>query len=137
MTLDDTIKLVIAEEQHSVAINVCFIYFAALAESRHRGAVSDLFQYLPAGLLTKCDDDMAMRIHNLITDFIEKCPSHSNVASAFRILLHLNICDTLKDYLIEKLKLYYGQGNAHNVFQICIVLTDMGMEIFRDENGGG
>jgi len=41
----------------------------------------------------------------------------------------------LKGYLIAKLKFFYAQGNAQNVFQICIVLTDMGMDIFRDEKG--
>src|SRR4051794_26740843 len=133
--IDDIISLVSDEEQHSAAINECFIYFAALAETRHRGAISDLFEALPAGLPTDCDDETALRIHNVITDFIEKCPSHPSVGSCFRTLLHLNACEDLKGYLIAKLKFFYAQGDAHNVFQICIVLSDMGMDIFRDENG--
>jgi hypothetical protein len=133
--LDDIISLVSDEEQHSAAINQCFLYFAALAETRHRGVVSDLFDVLPEGLPTDCDDKTALRIPKTITDFIEKCPSHPNVASCFHTLLHLKACDDLKAYLIDKLKLYYAQGNAQNVFHICIVLTDMGMHIFRDEKG--
>lgn len=68
-------------------------------------------------------------------DFIEKCPGHPNVGSSFRTLLHLKVCDDLKSYLIEKLKFYYAQRNAGNVFQICVVLTDLGEDIFRDEKG--
>src|SRR5580704_11204411 len=117
--LDDTIDLVAAEEVHSRAINRCFIYFAALAETRHRGAVSDLFGCLPPNYPTDCDDETALRVHNVIIDFIEKCPSHPNVGGCFRILLHLKAIDDLQGYLIEKLKLFHAQGNAVNVFQIC------------------
>jgi hypothetical protein len=133
--IDDAIKLLEAEEQHSAAVNECFIYFAALAETRHRGAVSDLFEILPSGLPTDCDEEKALLLHKVITDFIEKCPSHHNVASSFRTLLHLKASKDFKEYLISKLKSYYAQGNAQNVFQICIVLTDLGMDIFRDERG--
>jgi hypothetical protein len=133
--LDGIVDLVAAEESHSRAINNCFIYFAALAETKHRGCVSDLFECLPPHLPTECNDVTALRVHRTIIEFIEKCSSHPNVGSCFRTLLHLNASDNLQDYLIDKLKFYYAQGNAHNVFQICIVLTDMGMDIFRDENG--
>jgi hypothetical protein len=134
--LDDTINLVASEEEHLRAINSCFIYFAALAETKHRGAVSDLFECcVPPNYPTNCDGETVLRIHNVIVDFIEKCPSHPVVGSCFLTLLQLKASDNLKDYFIEKLKFFYAQGNAYNVFQICIVLTDMGMEIFRDENG--
>src|ERR1700743_775500 len=133
--LDDIITLVSNEQQHSARINECFLYFAALAESRRRGFVSDLFEVLPQGLPTDCDNEKARLIHKVITDFIEKCPSHPNVGSCFPTLLHLHAREILKDYCITKLKLYYVQGNAQNVFQICTVLTDLGVEIFRDENG--
>jgi hypothetical protein len=133
--LDDIIILVSDEERHSAAINECFIYFAALAETRYRGAISNLFEVLPPGLQTDCNNETALRIHRVITDFIEKCPSHPNVASCFRTLLHLKACHNLKGYLITKLKFFYAQGNAQNVFQICTVLTDMGMDIFRDDKG--
>jgi hypothetical protein len=133
--LEDIIKLVSSEEQHSAAINECFIYFAALAETRYRRAVSDLFEVLPPGLPTDCNNEIALRLHQVITDFVEKCPSHPNVASSFRILFHLKAEDDLKDYLLSKLKFYYAQGDAQNVYQICIVLEDLGLEIFRDEKG--
>ena len=96
--LEDAINLVSAEEKRMSAVNDCFVYFAALAETRHRGAVSNLFQYLPSDLPTDCDDNAALRIHNVITEFIEKCPAHPNAASAFRILLHLRASDDLKSY---------------------------------------
>jgi hypothetical protein len=133
--LDDIIKLVSDEEQHFACINECFIYFAALAETRHWGFTSELFKVLPPGLPTDCDDEKARLIHKAITDFIEKCPSHPNVGSCFRTLLLLNASEHLEDYCIAKLRLYYGQGDAHVVFQICTVLTDLGVDIFRDENG--
>ncbi len=133
--LDDVIRLVSDEDRHLAAINECFIYFAALAETRYRGAISDLFEVLAPDLPTVCDDETALRINNVIMDFIEKCPSHPNVGSSFRILLHLKVCDDLKGYLIEKLKFHYSQRNAGNVFQICVVLTDLGEDIFRDEKG--
>lgn len=117
------------------AINECFIYFAALAETRHWRFVSDLFEILPPDFPTDCDDAIALRIHHTIIEFIEKCPSHPNVGSCFRTLLYLKATDDLQDYLITKLKFFHAQGNAWNVFQICVVLTDMGMDIFRDENG--
>ena len=132
--LDDTINLVASEEEHSRAINRCFTYFAALAETRHRGAVSDLFMALPSSYPTDCDNETALQLHNVIIDFIEKCPQHPTVGCCFRTLLQLKASDNLKDYLIQKLKFFHTQGNAFNVFQICVVLTDMGMEIFRDEN---
>src|SRR5215469_6573382 len=133
--LEETINLLTAEEEHSRAITICFIYFAALAETRYRGARSDLYECLPPNFLRDCDDDTALKIHNVIIDFIERCPSHPNVGGTFRTLLYLKASDNLEGYLIEKLKLYYGQGNAFNVFQICTVLTDMGLDIFRDESG--
>src|SRR5262249_1498419 len=109
--LDETINLLAAEESHSRAINRCFIYFAALAETRHYGGIFDLFEALPPHLPTECDEATALRIHHAIIDFIEKCPSHSNVGSCFRTLLHLNVSNNLREYLIDKLKLYYGQGD--------------------------
>ena len=133
--LDDIIKLVSDEKEHAAVINECFVYFAALAETRYRGTISDLFEVLPDGLLTDCNNETAVRLHKVIENFIEKCPSHPNVPSSFPILFHLNASDKLKDYLLSKLKYYYGQGNAPIVYQICIVLEDLGMEIFRDENG--
>ncbi len=100
------------------AVNDCFIYFAALAETRHRGAVPDLFECLPSDLPTDCDNDAALRIHNVVTEFIEKCPGHPNVGPAFRILLHLHASDDLKSYLLAKLKFFYAQGDAHTVYQL-------------------
>lgn len=133
--LEDIIRLVSDEEQHLGCINECFIYFAALAETRHRGFTSDLFEVLPPGLPTDCDDEKAQLLHKVITDFIEKCPSHPNVGASFRTLIYLNAGKNSKDYCIAKLRLYYAQGDAHTVFQICAVLSDLGMEVFRDENG--
>ena len=95
--LEDAINLVSAEEKRMSAVNDCFVYFAALAETRRRGVVSDLFQCLAPELSTDCDDETALRIHNVITEFIERCPSHPNVCSAFRILLHLDASDGLND----------------------------------------
>ncbi len=117
------------------AVNDCFIYFAALAETRHRGAVPDLFECLPSDLPTDCDNDAALRIHNVVTEFIEKCPGHPNVGPAFRILLHLHASDDLKSYLLAKLKFFYAQGDAHTVYQLCTVIEDLGMDVFRDESG--
>jgi hypothetical protein len=94
--LQNAISLVSAEEQHMAAVNDCFVYFGALAETRHRGAVSDLFQCLSPELPTDCDDETALRIHNVITEYVERCPGHPNVGSAFRILLHLHASDNLK-----------------------------------------
>ena len=133
--LEDAINLVSAEEKRMSAVNDCFVYFAALAETRHRGAVSNLFQYLPSDLPTDCDDNAALRIHNVITEFIEKCPAHPNVGSAFRILLHLHAIDDLKSYLLAKLMFFYAQGHAHAVYQLCTVIEDLGMDVFRDESG--
>jgi hypothetical protein len=115
------------------AVNDCFLYFAALAETRHRGAVSDVFQCLAPELSTDCDDETALRIRNVITEFIERCPSHPNVCSAFRILLHLDASDGLKSYLLAKLKFFYAQGDAQTVYQLCTVIEDLGMDVFRDE----
>src|SRR5580704_17523089 len=81
--LEQSIALVSAEDHHMSAVNDCFVYFAALAETRHRGAVSVLFQCLPPGLPTRCDDTTALRIHEAITQFIERSPHHPNVGSAF------------------------------------------------------
>jgi len=133
--LNDIIRLVSEEEQHMASVNECFIYFAALAETRHWGFTSNLFEVLPSGLPRDCDDKTARLLHQVITDFIEKCPSHPNVGGCFRILIYLNAGTDLKEYCISKLKSYYAQGNAPVVFQICVVLSDLGMEIFRDENG--
>jgi len=116
-------------------INDCFVYFAALAETRQRGALSNLFECLPSDLPKDCDEDTAVRLDNVITDFIEKCSNHPNVGSAFRILLNLSVDDDLKSYLISKLKFYFAQGDAHTVFQLCTVIEDLGLDVFRDENG--
>jgi len=94
--LDDAISLASAEEQHMAALNDCFLYFAALAETKRRGAVSDIFQCLPSALPTKCDDETALRIHNVLTEFIERCPGHPIVGSTFRILLDLRAIDDLQ-----------------------------------------
>jgi len=133
--LDNVISIVAAEEQHMADVNDCFIYFAALAETRHRGAPSDLFDCLPANIPKECDDDTAMKIHQVITEFIEKCSNHPNVGSAFRILLNLSVSSDLKSYLISKLRFYCNQGDAHTVYQLCIVIEDLGMDVFRDEQG--
>lgn len=133
--LQNAVGLVSAEEQHMAAVNDCFLYFAALAETRHRGAVSDLFQCLAPELPTDCDDETALRLHNVITEFIERCPGHPSVGSAFRILLHLRVSDDLKNYLLAKLKFFCAQGDAHTVYQLCTVIEDLGMDVFRDETG--
>ncbi len=133
--LEQAIALVSAEDRHMSALNDCFIYFAALAETRHRRAVSDLFECLPAGYPTRCDDSTALQIHEAIIQFIEKNPHHPNVGSAFRNLLHLNASKNLRSYFLDKLRFLYAQGHAHAVFQLCIVLEDMGMDVFRDEAG--
>jgi hypothetical protein len=133
--LDDSIAIVSAEQQHMRAVNDCFIYFAALAETRHRGAISELFQCLASDLPTDCDDETALRIHNVITDFIERCPSHPNVGSAFRILLDLHVGSDLKSYLLAKLKFFHAQGDAHTVYQLCTVIEDLSLDVFRDQAG--
>ena len=134
-SLEDAINLASAEEKRMSAVNDCFVYFAALAETRRRGVVSDLFQCLRSDLPRHCDDDAALRIHNVITEFVEKCPTHPNAASAFRILLHLRASDDLKSYLLAKLKFFYAKGDAHTVYQLCTVIEDLGMDVFRDESG--
>ena len=134
--LDDSVALVSAEEHHLAAVNDCFIYFAALAETRHRSGVSGLFECLPPNLPKDCDEDTAQRLHKIITDFIERCPNHPNVGSAFRILFNLRVSDDLTTYLLGKLKFYYGQGDAHSVYQLCTVIEDLGLDVFRDETGG-
>src|SRR5215471_4173285 len=106
--LDNVIALVSAEEEHMRAINKCFIYFAALAETRRRGTVSDLFECLSSELPKDCDEDTASRIHATITDFIKRCPSHPNVGSSFRILLNLRAIEHLETYLLDRLKFYYA-----------------------------
>jgi hypothetical protein len=131
---DDIIGAVSSEDQHMTAINTCFIYFAELAETRRRGAVSNLFECLPADLPKDCDDARAARLHKVITEFIEKCPSHPNVISAFRTLLLLSVMD-LTGYFVDKLRFYHSQGNAYAVFQLCTVLEDLGLDVFRDEKG--
>jgi hypothetical protein len=133
--LEDAIAAVSAEYEHMDAVNLCFLYFAALAETRRRGAVSDLFECFSTDIPKECDDATAVRLHNVITDFIEKCPCHPNVGSAFRTLLTLGVSDDLKGYFISKLKFYHGQGDAQTVFQLCTVLADMGVDVFRDETG--
>ena len=116
-------------------INECFVYFAALAETRQRGVLSNLFDFIAPELPRDCDDKTAVRLHKVITEFIEKCPSHPNVGSAFRILLNLSVSGDLKSYLISKLEFFYAQGNAHAVYQLCTVIEDAGMDVFRDERG--
>lgn len=133
--LDNIVNAISAEEQHMAEINDCIIYFAALAETRRRGVPSDLFDCLPSDLPKHCDDATAIRLHHVITEFVEKCPNHPNVGSAFRILLNLSVSGDLKSYLISKLKLYCAQGDAHTVFQLCTVIEDLGMDVFRDEKG--
>ena len=133
--LDEIIVLVSAEESHMRVVNDCFIYFAALAETRCRGTVSDLFQFLATDLPKDCDNDTALSIHAVITEFIERCPDHPNVGSAFRILLNLRARVDLDSYLLGKLKYYCAQGNAHTVFQLCTVIEDLGFDVFRDEAG--
>jgi hypothetical protein len=132
--LEKMMQLVSAERQHMAAFNVCFTYFAALAEIRRRG-YSDLFQFLPADLPQDCDDNTAARLDSFITDFIEKCPNHAYVGSAFHTLLILSARDDLKNYFISKLKFYYAQGDAFTVYQLCQVIEDCGVVVFRDEKG--
>lgn len=133
--LDDSIAFVSAEETHMRAVNECFLYFAALAETRQRGVESDLFIGLPPDLPKGCGDDTALRLHAVITDFIDNCPNHPNVCSAFRILLNLGASGDLERYLLGKLKLYCARGDAQTVYQLCIVIEDLGIEVFRDETG--
>jgi hypothetical protein len=133
--LEDAIAAVSAEHEHMDPINLCFLYFAALAETRRRGAVSDLIVCFSPDIPKECDDATAVRLHNVITDFIEKCSGHPSVGGAFRTLLTLGVGDDLKSYFISKLKFYHGQGDAHTVFQLCTVLADMGVDVFRDETG--
>jgi hypothetical protein len=133
--VDDMIAAISAEDEHLRAINQCFVYFAALAETRWRRQKSDLFEVLPPGLATQCDDETASRLHDHIVDFVERCPSHPNVCSAFLVLLKLNARPNLDAYLISKLRHYCMQGDAHVVFQLCTVLEDLGMDVFRAEDG--
>jgi hypothetical protein len=133
--LDNSIKLLLDEQKHLAALNECFIYFAALAETRHRGYPSDLFECLGTDLPRVCDSETAARIHSAITQFIEECPNHPNVGSAFRILFNLGVENDLKEYFVSKLKFYYGQGDAQTVYQLCVVMEDLGLDVFRDERG--
>jgi hypothetical protein len=119
--LENSIKLHLEEQKHMAALNECFVYFAALAETRHRGYPSDLFECLGTNLPRDCDSETAARIHSVITQFIEECPNHPNAGSAFRILLNLGLGNDLKQYFVSKLKFYYAQGNAWAVYQLCIV----------------
>jgi hypothetical protein len=41
----------------------------------------------------------------------------------------------LKGYFITKLRYFYAQGDAYTVYQLCTVLEDLGIEVFRDEKG--
>lgn len=140
--LGNVIKSVSVEHQHQDAINLCFVYFAALAETKRRGHRSDLFdvlnhfECLAPDLPQDCDDGTATRLRTSISEFIDKCPSHPNIPAAFRILHNLSTGDELKNYFISKLRFFYGQGNAQAVFQLCSELEDMGMRVFRDERGG-
>jgi hypothetical protein len=138
---DNIISSVAAEHQHMDAMNMCFVYFGALAETRRRGHRSDLFEALDgfkclgADLPQDCDDATALRLRELITAFIEKCPGHPNTGYAFHTLLDLSVGDELRTYFISKLKYYYAQGDAQTVFQLCSILGDLGMDVFRDEKG--
>src|SRR5690348_11929349 len=94
--LDNAMSIVSTEDRRMADVNKCFIYFAALAETRHRGAPSDLFGCLSPDLPKECDDNTALRLHKTVTEFIERCPGHPNVGSAFRILLNLSVSGDLK-----------------------------------------
>jgi len=140
-TLDNIITSVSEENQRLDTINLCFVYFLALAETRRRGYRSDLFDALDhfkcfgADLPQDCDDATALRLRSLITEFIETCPVHPSVLAAFRILHNLSVGDELKSYFISKLKFFHAQGNAQAVFQLCTELEDLGVHVFRDEQG--
>ena len=116
-------------------VETCFLYFAALAETRARGWESDLFIALPPDLPRACDDQMAQRLHQVITEFIDSCPNHPSVRSAFRILLNLGASENVERYLLDKLQLYYQWGNALIVGQLCLILQDLGVTTLLDQNG--
>jgi hypothetical protein len=140
-SLDNLIQFVSAERQHVADVNMCFVYFAALAETRRRGHRSNLFEALDhfkclePGLPRDCDDEMALNLREVITQFIENCPGHPNIGGAFHILRDLSTGNELQSYFISKLKFHHAQGDAWAVHSLCTVLTDLGMDVFRDENG--
>jgi hypothetical protein len=139
-SLDNVLNLVSVEHEHMEALNATFVYLAALAETKRRGHSTlweclDHWGCLAPDLPQSCDDELARQLHVAITSFIEKCPGHPNVGSAFRIVRDLSPGPDSKAYFLAKLKYYYAQGDAQNVFQLCCVLTDLGMHIFRDEKG--
>ncbi|HKB58528.1 MAG TPA: hypothetical protein VKC56_00640 [Gallionellaceae bacterium] len=134
-TLDSIIAFVSAEKEHVRDMETCFLYFAALAETRIQGRESDLFIALPRDLPRGCDDHTAQRLYQVITEFIDSCPNHPSVRPAFRILLNLGASEELERYLLDKLHLYSHWGDALIVGQLCLVLQDLGVATLLDENG--
>jgi hypothetical protein len=139
-SVDNILNLVSGEHEHMEEISAGFVYLAALAETKRRGHSAlweclDQWGCLASDFPRSCDDGLARRLHAAITSFIEECPSHPNVGLAFHVVRDLSPGPDSRAYFLSKLKHYYAQGDAHNVFQLCCVLTDLGMDIFRDERG--
>lgn len=133
--LNDCLSLISGEHERLAAVSDCLLYFRALAETRRQETVSILFEGLPPDLPKDCDEETARRIHEVLIDFIEKCRHHPSIAMAFHTLVDLNVDPDLPKYLISKLRLYHAQGDAHTVYNLCILLENLRMEVFLDEKG--
>jgi hypothetical protein len=133
--LEDAIALVSAEQEHACAFRDSMLYLLALAETRRDGAASNLFVALPPDLAVECDDAAAQRIQDVVTAFIEGCPTHADLSTAFRVLETLRLSDGLERYFLDKLERHCAWGDAHLVYQLCILLENLGVEVFRDANG--
>ena len=62
-------------------------------------------------------------------------PSRSKCGLSFSHLAPFTRQRRLEELLLAKLKFFYAKGDAHTVYQLCTVIEDLGMDVFRDESG--
>ncbi len=115
-------------------MNQCIIFLRAISESHHRGYRSELFDSVSSFSEIEPSDEVLSKVEKSIDRLIGRCGCSPFIVSAFRIKAELNKYQN-KDYFVDKLVYFLGQGNAQAVFEICLILSDMDEDVWLDKHG--
>lgn len=132
--LDSLLGRIANEEAHLAETNEAFIYFSAVSESFRRKQRSSLFDHVPHLPAIEPSAEVLGSIRECLLNFVEQAHGHPNIGVAYTILGEIHGKSPV-DYFRTKLHFHYGQAQAGVCYQLCLVLEDLGEDVWRDENG--
>jgi hypothetical protein len=122
------------EAARSKHVSDAFLQAHCLLETHYSQRPSSLLEVYPGLRGQSLSDAEVAGMNQALMQFIEDVPDHACVTVAIK-LLALSKDKTLRRFFVDQLRKHVAWRTSAVVFQLLLVLEDLGEEVFLDAQG--